>query len=302
MKRHVIAAALAAALLSLAGCETAPESNSTLDEARAAVQAAESDPNVAKYAPTELDRARKLLINAEGSAKQKGANDKVAAHYAYLATQMARIAGQRAQEQIAVARIKAGETDRQKILLSARESEANQALAQARTAQSQAEQARNEAVSAQSQAAEAQAESQRLAAALQDLQAAQTSRGIVLTLDDVLFDTGRAQLKSGAQRSLDQIAAFLNENPERRVQVEGFTDSQGTDDYNLELSQSRADAVAMAIIQRGIDAQRVRALGYGEEFPVASNTSPGSRQLNRRVEIIVSNDNSAIPGRTAGTP
>ena len=99
------------------------------------------------------------------------------------------------------------------------------------------------------------------------MQASQTSRGIVLTLDDVLFDTGKAQLKPGAQRSIDQIAAFLNENPERRVQIEGFTDSQGTDDYNLELSQSRADAVAMAIIQRGIDAQRVRALGYGEGFP-----------------------------------
>ncbi len=132
------------------------------------------------------------------------------------------------------------------------------------------------------------------------MQASQTSRGIVLTLDDVLFDTGKAQLKSGAQRSLDQIASFLSENPERRVQVEGFTDSEGANDYNLELSQSRADAVAMAIIQRGIDAQRVRALGYGEEFPVASNASVGSRQLNRRVEIIVSNDDAAIPGRTAG--
>ena len=150
---------------------------------------------------------------------------------------------------------------------------------------------------------QAQAESQRLAAELENLQAAQTSRGIVLTLDDVLFDTGKAQLKTGAQRSLDQIAAFLSENPERRVQIEGFTDSQGTDDYNLELSQSRADAVAMAIIQRGIDAQRVRALGYGEGYPVASNTTAGSRQLNRRVEIIVSNGDSDIPGRTAaGSP
>ena len=102
---------------------------------------------------------------------------------------------------------------------------------------------------------------------------------------------------------IEQIAAFLDENPERRVQIEGFTDSQGTDDYNLELSQSRADAVAMAIIQRGIDAQRVRALGYGEGFPVASNANAGSRQLNRRVEIIVSNGSAEIPGRAAaGSP
>jgi outer membrane protein OmpA-like peptidoglycan-associated protein len=186
--------------------------------------------------------------------------------------------------------------DRQKILLSARENEAQRA-------QAAAEQARNETLNAQSQVAQAQAETQRLAAQLENLQAAQTERGIVLTLDDVLFDTARAELKPSAQRSLDQIAAFLNEHPDRRVQVEGFTDSQGSDNFNLELSQKRADAVAMAILQRGIDAERVRALGYGEEFPVASNADPGSRQLNRRVEIIVSNDAQAIPGRAAaGSP
>jgi outer membrane protein OmpA-like peptidoglycan-associated protein len=208
---------------------------------------------------------------------------------------MAHIAQQRAQEQVATTRIKAGETERQKILLSARENEADKAVAQAQAAQADAQ-------NAKAQTAEAQAESQRLAAQLENLQASQTSRGIVLTLGDVLFDTGKAQLKPGAQRSIDQIAAFLTENPERRVQVEGFTDSQGTNDYNLELSQSRADAVAMAIIQRGIDAQRVRALGYGEDYPKAGNTDAGSRQLNRRVEIVVSNGEAAIPGRTAGSP
>lgn len=303
MKHNLIAIAVASALLGMAGCETTPKSNATLDQARAAVQEAESDPNVSKYAPTELDRARKLLINAEGSAKQKGADDKTASHYAYLATQMAHIAAQRAHEQVATARIKAGENERQQILLSARENEADSAVAQARAAQSQAEAARNEAQNAQAQLTQAQAESQRLAAQLEDMQASQTSRGLVLTLQDVLFDTGKSALKPGAERSLDQIATFLNEHPERRVQVEGFTDSQGTDDYNLELSQSRADAVARAIMQRGIDAQRVRALGYGEGYPKASNENAGSRQLNRRVEIIVSNGEQAIPGRTAaGAP
>lgn len=285
-----ITAAVSSALLGLAGCETAPENSAVLEQARSAVSQAEADPSVAKYAPTELDRARKLLVNAEGAAKAKGAKDKSAAHYAYLATQMARISQQRAQEQVATARVKAGETERQKILLTARENEVDQA-------QAQAQQARSDAQSAQAKVQEAQAESQRLAALLENMQASQTSRGIVLTLDDVLFDTGKAKLKPGAERSIEQIAAFLNENPERRVQIEGFTDSQGTDDFNLELSQSRADAVAMAIIQRGIDAQRVRALGYGEGFPVASNSDAGSRQLNRRVEIIVSNGSAEIPGR-----
>ncbi|MEO8062097.1 MAG: OmpA family protein [Pseudomonadota bacterium] len=303
MKNNLIAIAVASTLLGLAGCATTPKSNATLDQARVAVQQAETDPTVSKYAPTELDRARKLLINAEGSAKQHGANDPNASHYAYLATQMARIAGQRAHEQVATARIKAGEGERQQILLSARENEADNAVARAQASQAQAEAARNEAVNAQSQLSQAQAESQRLAAELQDLQASQTSRGIVLTLQDVLFDTGRSQLKPGAERSLDQIATFLREHQERRVQVEGFTDSQGTNEYNLELSQRRADAVAMAIIQRGIDAQRVRAMGYGEEYPKASNENAGSRQLNRRVEIIVSNGEQAIPGRSAaGAP
>jgi outer membrane protein OmpA-like peptidoglycan-associated protein len=237
-----------------------------------------------------------LLVNAEGAAKEHGPRDKVTAHYAYLATQVARTAEQRASEQTAIAQVKSGETERQKILIAARESEANRALSQARDAQAAAEQARNEALNAQSQAAQAQAENQRL---MGELQAAQTNRGIVLTLGDVLFDTGQAQLKAGAARPIEQIAAFLEENPERSVQVEGFTDSQGTNEYNQELSQRRADAVAQAIVQRGIDAQRVRALGYGEEFPKASNESAGSRQLNRRVEIIVSNGDAAIPGRTA---
>lgn len=290
--KHLYMAFAAALTLSLLGaCETKPHDSGLLTQARNAVSQAESDPNVTKYAPTELERARRLLVNAEGAAKDKGPENTITSHYAYLATQMARISQQRAEEQVATARIKAGEVERQQILLTARESEAQ-------NAQAAAQQARNEAQNAQAQVAQAQAEAQRLAAQLENVQASQTDRGTVLTLGgDVLFDTGRAELKPGAQRSIEQIATFLNEHPERRVQIEGFTDSQGGEDYNLELSQKRADSVAMAIIQRGIDAQRVRAMGYGEAYPKASNTSPGSRQLNRRVEIIVSNSDKDIPGR-----
>jgi len=297
MQRAFIALATASTVLALAACETAPKDEGLLAQARTTVSQAESDPNVTKYAPTELDRARKLLVNAEGAAKGKSPTDKVASQYAYLATQMARIAEQRAHEQVALARIKSGETERQQILLTARENEAQQA-------QSAAQQARNEAQNAQTQAAQAQSEKERLAAQLENMQASQTSRGMVLTLGgDVLFDTGRADLKPGSTRPIEQIAAFLNEHPERKVQVEGFTDNTGSEDFNQELSQKRADAVATAIVQRGIASERVRALGYGEEFPKASNNNPGSRQLNRRVEIVVSNGDQPIPGRSgAGTP
>jgi len=294
MKQLYIALAAVLTLSFIGACETKPQDSGLLTQARSAVAQAEADPNVSKYAPNELERARRLLTNAEGAAKEKGADDTVTSHYAYLATQMARISEQRAHEQVATARIKAGEVERQQILLSARENEAQ-------NAQAAAVQARNEAQNAQSQVAQAQGEAQRLAAQLENVQAAQTERGMVLTLSDVLFDTGRAELKPGAQRSIEQIASFLNEHPERRVQVEGFTDSQGTEDYNLELSQKRADSVAMAIIQRGIDAQRVRAMGYGEAYPKAGNGDAGSRQMNRRVEIIVSNGDRDIPGRTGSS-
>src|SRR6187399_2687579 len=133
MKRLILGltATSLTALLTLSACQTAPKDGGLLPDARNAVAHAEQDPNVTKYAPTELDRARKLLINAEGAAKDKGATDKVTSHYAYLATQMARIAEQRAHEQVAMARIKSGETERQQIVITAREGEASVAKADA---------------------------------------------------------------------------------------------------------------------------------------------------------------------------
>ncbi len=142
MKLICNAVVFASIVAALAGCETAPPDDGLLVQARGAIAQAEADPNVTKYAPTELDRARKLLINAEGAAKEKGATNVNTSHYAYLATQMAHIAEQRANEQVAVARLKAGEVERQKILLSARENETQQA-------QAVAAQARNELQNAQ---------------------------------------------------------------------------------------------------------------------------------------------------------
>jgi outer membrane protein OmpA-like peptidoglycan-associated protein len=114
---------------------------------------------------------------------------------------------------------------------------------------------------------------------------------LVLTLGDVLFDTGRAELNPGAGRKLDQLAQFLSEHKERRVQIDGFTDSIGSDSYNEELSRRRADAVKSALLVRGIDSSRISTQGYGKAFPVANNTDSGGRQLNRRVEVVIGGDN-----------
>jgi outer membrane protein OmpA-like peptidoglycan-associated protein len=113
----------------------------------------------------------------------------------------------------------------------------------------------------------------------------------------VLFDTGRAELKSGADRQLDTVANFLEQNPERHVLIEGFTDSVGTEDYNRGLSERRAEAVRSALLSRGVDAGRIQVRGYGEEFPVGTNADAGGRQLNRRVEVIVSNGDQPVEPR-----
>ncbi|WP_339467667.1 OmpA family protein [Pseudomonas sp. EL_65y_Pfl1_R83] len=133
--------------------------------------------------------------------------------------------------------------------------------------------------------------------ALQAMKAQPTERGQVVTFGDVLFDTGKAELKPGSQRDFQALANFLLQNPERQVRVEGFTDSTGGDAYNQSLSERRAQAVARGLQRLGVGAERIAVMGYGKQYPVADNLSAPSRQLNRRVEVIVSNDASAVSAR-----
>jgi outer membrane protein OmpA-like peptidoglycan-associated protein len=105
-------------------------------------------------------------------------------------------------------------------------------------------------------ASRAAQEAARAQAELDALKATSTPRGAVLTLGDVLFDTGKSELKLGASRKLDQLAQFLAAHPERRMQVDGFTDSVGPDAYNEDLSRRRADAVKSALLSRGVDPSR----------------------------------------------
>lgn len=110
----------------------------------------------------------------------------------------------------------------------------------------------------------------------------------MLTLGDVLFDSGQAELKAGAFSTIDRLATFMRENPERTLVVEGYTDSVGSDAYNLSLSQRRADAVRAALLARGIDGSRITKSGMGKANPVAGNDTAAGRQRNRRVEIVIS--------------
>lgn len=130
--------------------------------------------------------------------------------------------------------------------------------------------------------------------ALQAMKAKQTDRGQVVTFGDVLFDTGKADLKYGSQRQFQQLADFLNNNPERKVRVEGFTDDVGNEASNQLLSERRAASVASALTKMGVDRSRILTQGYGEEYAVGNNGSVAGRQQNRRVEVIVSNGSAMV--------
>jgi outer membrane protein OmpA-like peptidoglycan-associated protein len=159
----------------------------------------------------------------------------------------------------------------------------------------EADAARADAQTSAQESAAAEQRAQELASALADLQAKKTDRGLVITLGDVLFATGRADLKSGSQRSLEKLSNFLHEYPQRNVQIEGFTDSVGTDDFNQGLSERRADAVRDELTGMGVSRDRIQARGLGKSDPVADNDSATGRQQNRRVEVIISESD----GRTA---
>jgi outer membrane protein OmpA-like peptidoglycan-associated protein len=265
--RIVIGMALA---LGIAGCASTPEPNAALVNARTVVNGAQADPGVNKYAALDLEAAKNQLNNAEAASTNH--NDAGIAQPAYLAVQTARLAEAHAAAKTDDARVAAGQGERDKIQLAARTREVDTANV-----------ATNKATE----------ESARLQAEVDQLKAKPTPRGLVLTLGDVLFDTGRAELNPGSARKLDQLAQFLTEHSERRVQIDGFTDSVGTDSYNRDLSQRRADAVRSSLIARGVDSSRISSQGYGKGFPVADNTDSGGRQLNRRVEVVIGEDNGA---------
>lgn len=177
--------------------------------------------------------------------------------------------------------------------------EREQLLAQARTRDLAIARADANAAAEAARLAELRANDERLAAEaarldaqaaraqLAELQARETERGTVVTLGDVLFETGRAELKPGAARSLDQLAQALRSDDRSSVAIEGHTDSTGSRDYNVDLSLRRAQSVQAYLVAHGVSPARITVRGMGPDFPVAGNDSASGRLQNRRVEVIV---------------
>jgi outer membrane protein OmpA-like peptidoglycan-associated protein len=275
--------------LAMSGCASTPKPNQALESARSVVQAAEADPNTAKYAPVDLQTAKSDLAAADAAFIRR--DEPSIAQPAYMAAQNARLAQLRGAAKADDARVAAGRAERDSIVLAARTNQVDSA----NRAKDAANRATDDAKISRDQATENAA---RLQAEVDALKAKPTDRGLVLTLGDVLFETGSATLSSGAGRNMDRLVQFLTDHPERMVQIDGFTDSVGTDSFNQDLSQHRADAVRYQLVSRGISSTRIATQGYGKAYPVASNSESSGRQLNRRVEVVIGSDNgTAVAGR-----
>ena len=190
------------------------------------------------------------------------------------------------------------------MLLAQRTNEADKAKADSQQANQFAQAALDEAAAAgrriddaQRANREAQARAAQLEAQLAELSAKKTERGIVITLGDVLFAVDVARLNPDGMRTAQKLADVLKQNPTRTVLIEGYTDSTGTAPHNQDLSERRAGAVRSALQEMGVAGGRVTVRGYGQSNPVASNDTQQNRQLNRRVEILLSGDDGKLSQR-----
>ncbi len=146
-----------------------------------------------------------------------------------------------------------------------------------------------EADNAKNDANNARADTEELRRQIAELNAKATERGLVVTLGDMLFETGKSNLKGNAVNDLAKLSHFLKAYPDRSLLIEGHTDSVGSEDHNMSLSQRRADSVRVFLVQQGINSNRLSSYGKGETSPISGNESVAGRSLNRRVEVIITN-------------
>jgi outer membrane protein OmpA-like peptidoglycan-associated protein len=294
------------AIAALAACSSVPERNAALDQARTRHQAVQSQDAVMRFAPDELKRATEALRVAE---QAQASREPVASvdHLAYLASQRVSLAQDSANSRAAQAVTASAGSERERMRLTLRTQEADAAKQQLAASQQSNAVTRQDLASAQRSndlaaaaladaGAKAQADRERLArreaevgdlqAQLAEMNARKTDRGVVVTLGDMLFDTGRSELKGSSASTIDKLAEFIKRNPQRRAAIEGHTDSVGSAGSNQDLSERRARSVVQALQLQGVPPDQLSTQSYGEERPVGDNATVAGRQTNRRVEVI----------------
>ncbi len=318
--------ALLLALALLTACGSAPRKDLNMEKLQADYQALRSDPEISRQAALELQSVSSLMTRIASAtnseerahlaylAERRMNIARAVASTASAEDELAQLERERdrilLQASLREAERARAEAERLRLENLARDEEARRAreeVQQAREysaeversadlARREAEQARalaqsqaREADLARQEAEVASAAAESLRRQLNNLQARETSRGLMFTLGDVLFENAESSLKPASLANLDRLVGFLQQYPDRTVSIEGHTDSVGSEDFNLKLSQARADSVRAALVERGLDGENMQAVGLGEEFPVAENNSESGRRQNRRVEIIILN-------------
>jgi outer membrane protein OmpA-like peptidoglycan-associated protein len=284
------------------------DATETAEESRvmAVKQKAQEDAQAKIAAEKQAAEQRESQARADAAAemqrRQQAEQERQQAEQAKAeAERMKQEAEQAAQE--AARQKQEAEAARQAALVQqqAAESQAQQAAQARAAAEAETEKARQAA--AKAEAEKAQLRAQLLQQFNAVLQTRDSARGLIVNMSDVLFDTGSADLKPGAREKLAKISGILLAHPGLTLQIEGHTDSVGTDEFNMELSGRRADAVRDYLAQEGVAASTMTAKGFGKTVPVAANDTPEGRQRNRRVELVVNGDaigNSASAASAAG--
>ncbi len=246
------------------GCSQKVDDFVVLKKAQKDYLLIKEDKEINEYASKELFKATKIF-NSSKSVEDK----KEAEHLAFMLKAQIEIAKQSARDKELKRELEKLKTAKIKALLDEKDSELLLLKKEAQKAK-----------------LEAKMTLEKLEA-LKELNAKETNRGLVLTLGDVLFETGRSNLLDGSMRAILKLSEFLIDNPERSVLIEGHTDDVGTLTSNLDLSLRRAASVEKALIERGVSSSRLLVKGYGEMYPVATNSDESGRQRNRRVEIVI---------------
>lgn len=263
-------------LLLIVSCSNIPSKQQqvSLQQAQEALAAAQAYPNMTDKAAVALYEAEKTLEQAKNAT-----NLEEMQHLAYIARRKAEIAVAEAEGKATKAQRAELTELKEKLLLS-----------------SQERKNAKEAEYAKAQASALAAKNKMLKKQLESLKNKENLQDFVFTFaGDVLFTSGQSELRQQALAQIRQISDFLIKNPRYQVLVEGYTDDRGSTDYNLGLSQRRADEVKFALMREGVASNRIVSRGLGESQPIADNTSSVGRQQNRRVEItILSPEKSAF--------
>lgn len=253
--RYTVLSLIMAGVVS--GCASPMPESEKQSELRNKLTALQTDPVLGNYAPQAMQEAEAAVMKVE----QPQSNTQITAHNEFVAHGKIEIAQAKAREGYMLEQQKAMGSTTADARLASRTAEADDANRRAAA----------------------------LTAELAALNAKPSPRGMVITLSDVLFATGQANLSPGADANLGRLFDFMTNNPDRKVVIEGHTDSVGSAESNMILSRNRAQSVNSYLSNRGIAASRLSMEGMGESSPVASNSNASGQQLNRRVEVTVLN-------------